>query len=191
MNEAKIRGCDVIDLNKTNANKAKLEGMISKKKPRLVIFNGHGSEDSVLGHNNEVLIKVNDNESLLKSTITYSISCKSAKKLGPEAVKKGALSFLGYVDDFIFVYDKNRTATPLKDNLAKEFIEPSNELIRALIKGNSSLESYKRSQVKFEDNLHKMLTSESLPGSENHVRFLFWNMRNQVVLGDKDCNIRN
>lgn len=188
--ESKNKGCEVIDLNKANASKAKLESVIYKKKPNLIILNGHGGENLVSGHNNEILVMADDNESLLKSTITYAISCKSAKKLGPKAVEKGALSYLGYVDDFIFVYNKNRTATPLKDDLAGQFIEPSNELIRALIKGNTSLEAYNRSQDNFKKNIHKMLTSESLPGSENHVRFLFWNMKNQAVLGDKESSIK-
>jgi hypothetical protein len=181
---ARERDIEILDLVRENANRNKVEGMIRSKEPKLIIFNGHGDRDLIKGNNGEVLVNAGKNEMLLKSKITYAISCKSALELGERSVKEGALAYLGYNDDFIFVFDKNKTATPLKDEFAKMFMEPSNELILSLIKGNTVGESYKRSQLKFKENIQKLLTSEAPLGSENQIRYLFWDMKHQVMLGD-------
>lgn len=57
----------------------------------LVFLNGHGDESSVLGYNNEPIVIAGKNEHTLKSTITYSISCSSAMKLGNASINAGAL----------------------------------------------------------------------------------------------------
>ena len=178
-------GIEIIDLQKEKADRSRVGRLIETKEPHFIIFNGHGDETTITGHKNEILIKAGVNEAVLKSTITYAISCSSARELGPAAVKAGAIAYIGYDDDFVFVFDKNKTAAPLKDDYAKMFLEPSNEMILALIKGNSVEESYKRSQQSFQKNIKKLLTSESPPGSENHLRYLFWDMKHQAILGDK------
>ncbi len=187
LKHAQERGITIIDLVKENANKNKFDGIISKKNPKLIILNGHGNENSVTGHKDEILIETDSNESILKSKIFYAVSCRSARKLGPKAIEKGALAYIGYDDDFIFVIDKNKTATPLKDDYAKLFLEPSNEVALSLIKGNCTKESYLKSQNMFKKNIQKLLTSESPPGSENWVRYLFWDMKHQTILGDKNA----
>ena len=184
LEHARKIGVEIIDLEREKAD-GRIRNLIESKKPKLIIFNGHGNETTITGHKEEVLIKVGVNEAALKSTITYAISCRSAKELGPAAVKAGALAYIGYDDDFVFVFDKNKTATPLKDDYARMFLEPSNEIILALVKGNSVDESYKRSQQNFKENIKRLLTSESPPGSENHLRYLFWDMRHQIIPGDK------
>jgi len=133
--QAESKGMRVLDLHKNRANKSEVVSMLSKQKPELVIFNGHGGDNVVGGDKNEPLIVAGENENLLKEKITYAISCKSAKKLGPKSVDSGAKAYIGYDDDFIFFYDPNKMTHPLKDETAKLFLEPSNELIISLVKG--------------------------------------------------------
>ena len=83
-------------LTKDRATLSVFESMLKKHNPSLVFMNGHGGPDLVCGHKDEELIKVGKNESLLKGTVTYALYCSSAKKLGPSAVKAGAVAYIGY-----------------------------------------------------------------------------------------------
>src|SRR3989338_7911997 len=98
---AKEKGMDVLDLNRERANRKEVEGVLDKISPDVVIFNGHGGEDMVAGHKNEPLIIAGENEGLLRSKLVYAISCRSAKVLGPESIKAGAVAYTGYDDDFM------------------------------------------------------------------------------------------
>ena len=183
--EAKSRGIVVLDLHKKRANKTEVTSMLSKQKPRLVIFNGHGGDNVIGGEQKEPLIIADNNEALLKDKITYAISCKSAKKLGPKSIDSGAKAYIGYDDDFIFVYNPNKISRPLKDNTAKLFLEPSNELTISLIKGNNVEDSCKRSKQHFQENIKKLLSSESTEEETSIARYLWWDMVHQVCHGDK------
>lgn len=184
---AKKKGKKIFDLRRKRAVKKEVTSFLLKKDPEFVIFNGHGNNDFITGHKDEILIKVGENEHLLKHKIVYAISCKSAKTLGPKSITAGAISYIGYDDDFIFVYNKNKITNPLTDNIAKIFLEPSNELVTSLIKGNSTNKSYEKSQNMFKDNLKKLLTSESI--SSPAVRYLWWDMKHQVLLGDEEATL--
>lgn len=182
---AKSKGIKVIDLPQKRANRNEVEGMLSKQNPGLVIFNGHGDNNVIGGENQEPLIIAGKNEKLLKGRITYAISCKSAKELGPKSIEAGAKSYIGYDDDFIFFYEPTKISRPLTDDTAKIFIEPSNELIVSLIKGNSTEESCKRSKELFKKNISKLLTSEASEEDASMARYLWWDMKHQVCLGDQ------
>ena len=160
-----------------------------KKEPLLVFFNGHGSDDCVTGHENEALITVGKNEELLVSKIIYALSCRSGKKLGHESIKNGALSYIGYDDDFIFITDENKISNPLKDRTAALFLEPSNQVMICLIKGHSTEFSHEQSKKLFRQNAIKVANSES---QDNYlIPYLLWDMQHQVCLGDKNASLNN
>ena len=69
----------VIDLKDKKANKKNIENALIKKKPSLVIFNGHGSPTEICGHNNEVLINLK-NKKHLKSKILYMLSLAAQRE---------------------------------------------------------------------------------------------------------------
>lgn len=179
------KGIEYNDLNSEKANRKNIEKVLKTKNPGLVLFNGHGNNDKIYGNKQEILIEAGTNEVLLNGKIVHSISCSSAKELGPKCIKSGTISFIGYEDDFVFVFDKNKTFTPLKDDVASNFLEPPNELAISILKGNSVDESYKRSQDMFKKKISKLLTTEAPIGSENVILWLVWDMSKQVCLGDK------
>ncbi|MBI2108375.1 hypothetical protein HYT54_04575, partial [Candidatus Woesearchaeota archaeon] len=119
-----------------------------------------------------------------KFDVVYSISCRSACELGESCIKKGAKAFIGYKDDFIFPRDKNMSAIPIKDELAKPYLEASNALIISVLKGNSVDAAWKTSQSVFSKNFNKMLTSESPPETESTLWAMLWDKDNQVYYGD-------
>lgn len=178
----------ILDLDSKKANKKELESRIEKIEPSLIIFNGHGSDDCITGYENEILVQAGNNEKLLKSKIIYAVSCNSAAKLGPESIKSGALSYIGYADSFIFFHENN-FSNPLVDKTAALFLEPSNQAAISLIKGNNSGDSSKRSKKYFSKNMRELLSSkyESRPEFTQYAQALWWNMKHQVCLGDEEA----
>lgn len=185
---AQQRGVSVTEFKREKATRKVVEKFLKAKNPDLVVFNGHGDENTVTGYRQEPIIIRGENESLLDSSIVYSISCSSAKRLGPSAVEKGAKAFIGYSDDFVFLFDKNRTATPLKDEIAKNFLEPSNALVVSLLKGNNIQESFDSSQKSFQKKIDRLLSSEAMPGTESLIAFLVWDKIVQVFHGDGNAS---
>ncbi len=172
------------DVTKTN-----VESYLKKQNPRVVLFNGHGNDSLICGFKDQPIIESGKNEELLKDKIVYSLSCSSAKKLGVDAVDKGAETFVGYEQDFVMFTDSDRETTPLRDTVAESFMQPSNHLSISLLKGKTAGEAANRSKEYFQKEIRKYLTGESIEGSEQIVRGLLWDMTNQVVLGNLDAKI--
>ncbi|MDP4012914.1 MAG: hypothetical protein Q8R00_04900 [Candidatus Nanoarchaeia archaeon] len=183
---AKRKGMKTFDLHQEKANKSEVESRLKKLNPDLIVFNGHGSEDTVTGHQQEPIIIADKNDDLLKSKIIFALSCKSAKVLGPKSVEKGAISYSGFSDDFVFLYDQNKITRPTEDKTAKLFLEPPKIFIEALIKGNTVLESSKRAEKKMEENIVKSLGH---PEDANLVRFLWWDLKHFTSHGDLNASL--
>jgi len=182
--EAKEKGVNVIDLYRNKANRKRVLGILEKRNPKLVVFNGHGGEDFVAGHDNEVILK-NDDEEAVNSKIIFARSCKSAKVLGETAIKKGAIAYLGYKEDFWLVYTKEKIFKPLEDKTAELFLEPSNYVPIALLKGHSTGEADNKSKNLFRKNIEKLIIEG--PSSDDYyaIRYLLWDMTHQVCLGSQ------
>lgn len=185
---ARKKGLQVLDLERSRANKKEFTSIVAKKQPFFIFFNGHGRSDCIYGQDNEVLVKIGENEEILKSKIVYALSCKSAKGLGLESIKAGTVTYLGYDEDFIFVYDLEKVSRPLEDKTAVLFLEPSNQLVNSLLKGHTAKESHKCSKYSFAKNIQKLLTSES-PPYNYLIPYLLWDMRHQVCLGDENAKL--
>lgn len=177
---ARAKSTSVADLDQKRANRKDLESVIRKLNPEIIILNGHGAEDSILGQDNEVLIKVGENEYILKNSIVFSLSCSSAKVLGPASIKAGAKAYIGYRKDFIFAYTDGYSTRAEQDPLAKLFLEPTNKIAISLVSGNSPEDSHQRGINAFLKNLQQVLLSDS---SEGYIaRFLVWDLTNQTCL---------
>jgi len=72
---AKSKGIKVVELKGAKVTKKELASRMEKLNPSLVMLNGHGNEDTITGHDDEVLIKSGENEDILHSRITYAVSC--------------------------------------------------------------------------------------------------------------------
>jgi hypothetical protein len=183
---AKNKNISVLDLDKERANRREVSSMLQKKEPLLVFFNGHGDNDCVKGHDDEILLAVGENEQLLISKIVYSLSCRSGKNLGPKSVQNGALGYLGYDDDFIFFIEDDKIGSPLEDKTAELFLEASNQVMISLIKGHTIKESYEKSKNIFRENILRLAASESQ--DSYLIQFLVWDMQHQVCLGEESAH---
>lgn len=186
---AEETGLKVLDLPGSKANRKEFEDKIITLSPKLIMLNGHGDDNLVTGHKDEPLVKVGVNEKLLKEKIIYALSCRSAKILGSESIKCGALSYIGYQDDFIFMYEPELFSRPHLDKTAGLFLDPSNMLVESLIKGNNVEESCKRFRTAMIKNFNKSAsTSETDPSI---ARFLWWNLRNFSSQGENRVSIND
>ena len=177
------------NLEGKDANREKVESYLKKQDPRLVLFNGHGSYNSICGFKNEILIEMGENDGLLKEKIIYALSCSSARKLGLSAVEKGAEAFIGYKNPFILYTNSDSEATPLKDDIAASFLNPSNRVSFSLLKGNTAQEASNKSKEEFKREIRKHSASSSILGSDMIVAGLLWDLNSQVVLGKSDARI--
>ena len=177
---AKKQANSLFDLVGEKARRNIFESMIRKHNPDIVFLNGHGGEKLVTGQDEEIIIESGVNDNLLKDRITYALSCKSAKVLGVESVKNGATAYIGYKDDFIFQYSKDKISKPKSDKTAALFLEPSNQIVISLLKGHEAIDAERRGKDAFLKNIRKLITSQTPQDDGTNLRYLVWDMQNLV-----------
>jgi hypothetical protein len=180
---------NTINKEHTEASKETVTKAISKFKPNLIMFNGHGSPEVICGHGNELIVSANENPEILANAITYSFSCSSASILGEEAVKKGAICFVGYEFDFALGKDPDSEATPAKDKIAKLFMEPSNLLFKNLLEGSSVKYAIKKAKEMMNENIWYLNTTKAFPEAPHYAPFLFGNLIGLVPKGNDAASI--
>ena len=186
---ARSRQLEVIDLSKEKANRVELEGRLKKVNPKLVMFNGHGTSKAILGQDGQVLVEKDKSEPLLAGKIVYARACQTAKTLGKSCVKHKTDAFIGYKEDFIFIFDEAKTTQPLKDKTAAFFFEPSNLVVNSLIKGNSAQQAHNKSRAAFLKRIRQLLVQEADPDNTALVRYLIWDRQQQVCLGNPEASL--
>ena len=186
LEKAEDKGFTSLDLSGVKANRKNVESYLAKRNSGLVVLNGHGNRTTIAGDSDSPLISVGINEEILSGKIVYLRSCEAAQVLGQSCIRKGTKSLIGYKEKFWLGYSGNNTTTPLCDVVAKRFLEPSNLVPISLIKGNSVVESYKKSQKLMSKNILSMMSSEAGQNERDSAPYLYSNKLNQVLLGDSD-----
>ena len=186
IDEAENKKVNVIDLQRDKACRNRFINTLEKMAPELVILNGHGNENCVGGHNDEVILRDSDKKAI-NSKIIFARSCKSAHTLGQNAISQGATTYLGYKEDFWFKYNTNKISRPLEDKTSALFLEPSNHIAISLLKGHSAEDSNNKSRALFRKNIEKLLIEG--PSSEDYdaIGYLYWDMIHQVCLGNENA----
>jgi len=173
----------VFDLAKSRVNRDNFVSYVKKHVPKLVFINGHGSDDAVCGFNNEVLIDTKKYRLDLIGSVVVARSCRCGKVLGKVLVKNGARAFVGYKDDFVIKTTNRFSTRPLFDPVAKMFLEPSNYIVMAMIKGHTVSESDGISKRMLLKNLLNLLVTDK--DDKNDIgRWLWHDYENQAVIGD-------
>ena len=106
-------------------------------------------------HDDEKLVAVGDNETILAATLVYALSCRSARVLGVRSVAKGARTYIGYRDDFIFLLTTAKQTRPAADRLAALFFNPSNPVVLSLLKDHSVHEAYAKAKRNYARTIRK------------------------------------
>lgn len=189
INEARAKKIEVMDLFARRAARRELEGRLRKKNPSLVVLNGHGNANEVCGQDNEVLIRLGENEVLLSGRTTYAIACNSAEKLGEKIGTSENSSYIGYEKEFVIQQSQGYFGHPIDDPLSKPFMEFSNQIVRSLLKGHTVEESVQRARQVGELELRKLLASSSDPDLQNSAMFLWWDMKYLKIHGNNSRKV--
>ena len=144
-------GMSVIDLYGANATRTNFEQAIATNDPILVNIMGHGDYNLIADQNNETLLQGGLNTNILSGRVVYNLSCRSGRDLGRTAFNEGAISFLGYSEDFWICYTTGNHAdggmpNPLDDELSRGFFESHNAAPISYIQGSTIPASYSASQ---------------------------------------------
>jgi len=178
IDEAKKKGVKVIDLDKGKSKKKKFHSYLAKQPIDTVIVNGHGNQKAVAGEDNEIILSTEDGAELLKDKTIFVRACDAGTILGKEIMKNGARGFIGYIQPFMFLIDKNSFNKPLEDELAAPVLECSNQVGISLIKGKSATEAQQDSLDKYAETIDKYSSSEAT--NSFLLPILLWNRTSQV-----------
>ncbi|OGF38218.1 hypothetical protein A2482_04090 [Candidatus Falkowbacteria bacterium RIFOXYC2_FULL_48_21] len=177
---AKEKGVKVFDLDRARANRKEFESMVKRNNPAIIFLNGHGDYDVVDGQDNETLVRAGENEKMLCAKVVYALSCRSGKILGPSSIERGAEAYIGYTEDFIFLYDDEKRTRPEQDKTVEMFLEPSNQVVVSLLKNHTPMEACNNAKRAFSKRIGKLLTSNSTDLGGAAVKYLIWDRHNLV-----------
>lgn len=187
--EAKRKQIPTFDLKGEKAKKTTFLSFLRSKLPRFLCLNGHGDASSITGQDNEVILDKTIDSGLISQRIIYARSCDSAKILGPTIIRQGAAAFIGYTRKFIIGTMLSKITKPLEDKLAALFLEPVNLIPTTILKGHSVSEAEYRARQEMIKNFRKMISSKSTYEERYAARWLWSNIRSQILLGDKEARI--
>jgi hypothetical protein len=122
------------ELSGSKANRKNLITTLSKKDKTLAFLNGHGNIETVFGHNDYPILDKKNIE-ITKGKIIYSLACDSLVKLGKLSIENGAKAYIGYKNEFMWVGDPSRSASPDKDKNSAPFRQVCHVLIHSLLTG--------------------------------------------------------
>lgn len=183
------RGNKTITLKGKRANRAEFESIVRKTEPQLIMLNGHGNDNEVAGQDSETLLDLDSKEDITKDKIIYALSCSAAKILGLDCIKKGTKAFIGYSEEYIFLHSHLKVARPRDDKRAKLFFEPSNLVPISLLKGNSTVDSYKDSKTALRRTIVDLLNSETTNEERVCLPYLVWNYQHLTLLGNEEAKL--
>ena len=186
---ARKGGRTIANLEQEKANRKNLEGHLKKQQPDFVMFNGHGMPDFVMGHNDEILLKKGENDSIMKGRIVYARSCYALGELGVSCVQKGAKAFISYSLPFSFVSDPNRSAHPLKDELAAPCMATSNMVPISILKGQKVSDSVEKAKIRMAELISHWQTRSDLVEAPFVASCLHWNKLSLGFEGDGNASL--
>ena len=148
-------GLPYVDLYGPEATSSNFSSALNTNDPILVNILGHGNANLIACQNGETLLQGGYNTNILSGRVVYDLSCQSGRELGAIAFNEGAISFLGYTEDFWMCYSDGNHAdggmlNPLDDEISRGFFESHNIAPISYIRGSTIPASYSASQNTFD-----------------------------------------
>lgn len=190
LKEAEERGIQYIDLKRPRLTPENFTKIVKQKSPIFIFFNAHGDEKRIYGdkrsQGEDVLVEEGKNHRLLDNRLVYARACWSAASLGKACVGG---CFIGYKVPFRFWHDEEWATKPLNDNVAKRFLDPSNSIVSALLKGNTAREAVEKSAMVTKKTMLKLLEEKTEPGALASIKVLWSNMDGLEVIGNQEMRL--
>jgi len=178
-----------IPIRGRKVTRSRVEAALKKHNPSFICFNGHGSDIAVGGHDNEPLITLGKNDSLLDSKIVHALSCSAARELGKNCK---ACAFIGYDGIFWLYMDGNKVTRPLQDRKVKPILESALEAPKQIVKRKTAGEAFEKSQEKYQKFIDELTLSSSKHTADELqvvLPFLHANKNYQRMFGDKNARV--
>lgn len=183
---AKDKGIPINVLEREKATRKFFESEL-RDNHRLIIFNGHGSNDLITGHKDDIIIKNGENENLLTEKITYARSCYSAEGIGNSCMANSKTGcFIGYMLPFMFYNDVTWSGNPSKDSVAEIFFATTNIIPNGIMKGKTCLEAHQNSKRAMAKAIKKAILKEDNPDSQSIAEALWNNYSFQTIIGNEN-----
>ncbi|MCX6802647.1 MAG: hypothetical protein NT067_06075 [Candidatus Diapherotrites archaeon] len=183
---AKGKGFQVLDCVHAKANKKQVSRWLSEKKPELVMFNGHASDEFITGHKYEPIIRLED-AGLIEDKIVYARACNCGKTLGKLFDNKKIGAFIGYERRFRFWINPSFTHSPQDDPCCAQVLDASNQIALALLKGVTAQEAHQRGITAY----NKIIENLERSDAPQELRFILpsinWNATYQVCYGNQNA----
>ena len=91
--------------------------------------------------------------------------------------------------NLFFLIDKNKACTPEKDEIAKPFMDYSNQFSISLLKGKTTGEAYEDTKRKYNGWICYFAAKEYLPEASSIISCLIWNRDSFILHGNKEKRI--
>jgi hypothetical protein len=181
-NKARTEGWRVKELVGNKASEVNVTDQLTKRRIDFVIHYDHGDLDVMGGQNNNKIEPViynggvNNNVTLLSGKTASSVSCSNARGLGPEAIHKGAIAYLGYDDDHWVVY-----------KFIDKFIAAANAANYALLEGKTFQEAYQIGYDAYDNGAQQIPTSDE---GDLVAGLMEWDRDHLKLLGDPNARVK-
>ncbi len=151
----------------------------------LIIGDGHGENDEYTAQGETVIWKVGQyNPREVQGKVIKLISCDTGAELGPDLVKNGALCFMGFDDDLIWIADSGYYGKPWDDPYAKLCLMPVIDSLQALLDGKTCGEAMAIEQAGFQTNAQN---AADFPLLQSSIEFI---QQHAVLLGNPSATVR-
>lgn len=108
--EFESRGFTVVALTGTDDVRANFVPAAKKRLTTYIGGVGHGNYDLYTGHWGDHILEIGHYDSAeVKDKALHFLSCRTGRDLGPDAVANGASAYVGYDENFTFVWDDSTT----------------------------------------------------------------------------------
>ncbi len=124
-------------VEQAKATRKEIHSRLEAHTPALIVFNGHGNEETIEGEKNQIIADM-DSAHLFQNTFVFVRACSCLKRLGPKAIEKGCKAFIGYRGKFALPRIHKYEATPLKDPAAQPVMSVSNVVPIQIINGHTA-----------------------------------------------------
>lgn len=156
LEEIRMRGVEVRELYREEANSSEFLAALSVYDPLTFWGLGHGNETIFSGHNREILLKVGVNLGLMSGRISHFTSCLFGEEGAPGIIGAGGIAVFAYNRDFIVGLE----IEPFPESkITRSLCEPDCWIERALAEGKSCAEALAVSQAKRDEWLEYWLNS--------------------------------
>lgn len=166
-----------------------LIGFLDRKAPfsmltvgDIIIGVGHGSPTELCGHNDEVILDIASIPNV-RNKVVVLISCETAQRLGPALIKAGAISYIGWQEDLVWVMDADLASTPWSDKMALTVMGPITDCVNIILDGKAIGEAYNTM-------LEELSRNAEVEEDELIKACIEFNRNNAVLLGDGNASVR-